>query len=175
MALLPVIQQRCSVRAYQERPVEPTKLNTILEAARLAPSARNVQEWRFVVVQNPLTRQKLAQAANNQSFVGEAPVVIACCAIKTDYILRCGHAAYLIDLAIAIEHMALQAVQEGLGTCWIGSFYEDQVRAVLGIPENVRVIELLTLGYPLQDTSHTPKQRLDLSEIACHERWCFNA
>jgi nitroreductase len=174
MSLLPVIQRRYSVRAYQARPVEAAKLKTILEAARLAPSARNVQEWRFVVVQDSAVRQKLVPAANNQAFVGEAPVVIVCCAIKTDYTMRCGHLAYPIDLAIAIEHMALQAVEEGLGTCWIGSFYEDQVKSILGIPDAIRVVELLTLGYPRDAAPTAPKNRLSLDEIVCQDRWRFS-
>jgi len=171
MALLPQIQQRYSVRAYQQRPVEKEKLETVLQAARLAPSARNMQEWRFIVVQDAATRQKLCVAANNQAFVGKAPVVIACCSALADYVMRCGHLAYPIDVAIAMENMALQAVEEGLGTCWVGSFYEDQVKAILGIPAPVRVVELLTMGYPA-DTLRA-RNRLPLEQIACRERWQF--
>ena len=101
----------------------------------------------------------------------EAPVVIACCAIQSDYVMRCGHPAHLVDLPIAIEHMALQAVEEGLGSCWIGSFYEDQVKAILGIPAPVRVIQLLTLGYPRD--SQRERNRLAIDEIACRDRWAF--
>jgi len=171
MALLKQIQQRYSVRAYQKRPVEKEKLEIILQAARLAPSAKNVQEWRLIVVQDAATRQKLCVAANNQAFVGEAPVVIVCCSILADNVMRCGQLAYPIDVAIAMEHMALQAVEEGLGTCWVGSFYEDQVKAVLGIPAAVRVVELLTLGYPA-DTLRA-RSRLPLEQIVCQERWQF--
>jgi nitroreductase len=171
MTVLRQIRERYSVRSYQKRPVEKEKLEAVLEAARLAPSAKNVQEWRFVVVRDAETRQKLVSAANHQRFVGEAPVVIACCAVNSDYLMRCGHPAFLIDVAIAMEHMALQAVEEGLGTCWIGSFYEDKVRQALGIPENVRVVELLTLGYPADEPK--PRNRLPLDAVVCHERWGF--
>lgn len=171
MALLKQIEQRYSVRAYQKRPVEKDKIETILQAARLAPSANNRQEWRFVVVQDENTRKKLCVAANNQSFVGEAPVIIACCSAISDYVMRCGHLAFPIDVAIAMEHMALQAVEEGLGTCWVGSFYEDQAKAILDIPSPIRVVELLTLGYPAD--MHHAKSRLPLEQIACHERWKF--
>lgn len=171
MALLTQIQKRYSVRSYQPRPVEKEKLLAVLEAARLAPSAKNFQEWRFVVVQEQGTRQKLMAAANNQAFVGEAPVVIACCATNVDHVMRCGQLSYPIDLAIAIDHMTLQAVEEGLGTCWVGSFYEDQVKTVLGIPKGIRVVELLALGYP-KDRSR-PKNRLLLDEITCFEKWQF--
>ena len=134
MAILKQIEQRYSVRSYQKRPVDKAKLEAVLQAARLAPSARNMQEWRFVVVQDAETRNKLCVAANNQGFVGEAPVVIACCSVIADYVMRCGHLAYPIDVAIAIEHMVLQAVDEGLGTCWVGSFYEDQVKPSSAFP-----------------------------------------
>jgi len=169
MALLKQIQQRYSVRSYQKRPVEKEKLETILQAARLAPSAKNIQEWRFIVVQDADTRKKLCVAANNQAFVGEAPVVIVGCTAVSDYVMRCGHLAYPIDVAIAMEHMVLQAVEEGLGTCWVGSFYEEKVKAVLGIPATVRVVQLLTLGYPA-DTLRA-SNRLALEKIVCHERW----
>jgi nitroreductase len=171
MALLRQIRERYSVRSYQDRPVEEAKLAAVLEAARLAPSARNDQKWRFVVVRDAATRKKLAVAANNQAFVGEAPVVIACCGANTSHIMRCGQPAYAIDVAIAIDHMTLQAVEEGLGTCWIGSFYEDQVKALLGIPADVRVVELLTLGYPTDQPK--PKSRMTIDQIVCHERWEF--
>ncbi len=169
MSLLKQIPQRYSVRNYSPNKVEEEKLNTVLEAARLAPSAKNMQEWRFVVVQDPATIKKLQPAANNQPFVGEAPIVIACCATQADYVMRCGQAAYPIDVAIAMEHMALQAVEEGLGTCWIGSFYEDQVKSILGIPDDVRVVELMALGYPADQPK--PKNRFHLEKIVCYDQW----
>lgn len=171
MALMEQIRSRYSVRSYQDRPVEKEKLDVVLEAARLAPSARNVQEWRLVVVQDAGTRKNLVQAANNQIFVGEAPVVIACCATNIDHVMRCGQTAYPIDVAIAIEHMALQAVEEGLGTCWIGSFYEDQVKTILGIPDDIRVVELLTLGYPVDKPKS--KNRVPVEKIVCCDKWAF--
>ncbi len=170
MALLPSVLNRYSVRDYRENAVEPEKLTRVLEAARLAPSARNMQDWRFVVVRDAATRQRLMAAANNQPFVGQAPVVIACCATQSDYVMRCGQPSGPIDVAIAMDHMTLQAVEEGLGTCWIGSFYEDRVKDILGIPEPVRVIELLTLGYPA-DMPPASKQREPLDRIVAYERW----
>ncbi len=172
MALLRQIRDRYSVRAYQRRPVEKDKLETILEAARLAPSAKNVQGWRIVVVQDAEMRQKLVSAAANQGFVGEAPVIIACCATNTQHVMRCGQFAYPIDAAIAIDHMTLQAVEEGLGTCWIGAFYEDQVKALLGIPDSVRVVALLALGYPA-DQPPASKSRLEKDDLVCREKWSF--
>ena len=169
MALLTQIRNRYSVRAYLDKPVEREKLDAVLEAARLAPSARNLQGWRFVVVQEPETRARLSTAANNQAFVAKAPVVIACCGTNPDYVMRCGQHAYPIDVAIAMSFMSIQAVEEGLGTCWIGSFYEDQVRAILGIPEKARVVELLTLGYPAEPAK--ARSRVPIGEIVSAERW----
>lgn len=171
MDILDAIQKRRSVRAYTARPVEEDQLRAVLEAARLAPSARNLQEWRFVVVRDPAIRARLATAANNQAFVSQAPVVIAGCAVKTDYVMRGGQLAYPIDLAIAIDHMTLQAAAAGLGTCWIGSFFEDQVRAILGIPGDVRVVCLLTLGYPAD--APAPSKRLAAGQVFTWDRWDF--
>ena len=170
MDVMEAIRRRCSERSYQDRAVEKEKLEIILEAARLAPSASNRQEWRFIVVQDTNTRLRLMQAAKHQAFVGQAPVVIACCAQTDNRVMTCGQLCYPIDVAIAMEHMALKATEEGLGTCWIGAFYEDQVKEILGIPEDIRVVDLLTLGYP--DEPHPAyKDRLALQEIVMYERW----
>ena len=171
MALLKQIKERYSVRSYQNRNVEKEKLEIVLEAGRMAPSARNIQQCRFVVVQDAELRKKLVPAANNQSFVAEAPVIIACCGIDIDYVMRCGQLAYPIDVAIAVDHMTLQAVEEGLGTCWIGSFHEDQVKSILKIPGDARVVELLTLGYP--NDRPVTKSRVPLDQIISYDRWGF--
>ncbi|MFH0764008.1 MAG: nitroreductase family protein [Candidatus Omnitrophota bacterium] len=170
MNVMEAIKNRCSVRSYQNRPVEKEKLDKILEAARLAPSASNRQEWRFVVVQDRGTRKRLMKAAKNQAFIGEAPVVIAACAKTDGHIMTCGQMCYPIDAAIAIEHMALEATEEGMGTCWVGAFYEDQVKEILGIPQDIRVVELLALGYPA-GPSRSRKDRLSIEEIVMRERW----
>lgn len=169
MDIVPEIQNRYSCRSYRPAAVDEQVLNRIMEAARLAPSARNFQEWRFVVVDDPDLRAKLVPACNNQEFVGQAPVIIAGCGVNNDNIMRCGQHSTPIDVAIAMEHIALQATREGLATCWIGSFFEDQVKKLLGIPDDVRVIELMTLGQPAdQVRSHN---RVDQSKIVCFNRW----
>jgi nitroreductase len=169
MTVQEAIQQRFSVRAYQDKPVEAAKLSRVLEAARLAPSAGNRQDWRFVVVQDAATRERLAEAANSQTFVGQAPVVIAACAAGEQHVMSCGQLCYPIDVAIALEHIALQATEEGLGTCWIGAFKEDEVRKILNLPSDIRVVELMPLGYPA--SSPPEKKRLPLEEIVKWEKW----
>lgn len=169
MNVMEAIKTRRSIRCYQDRPVEEEKLQQVLEAARLAPSSANRQEWRFVVVRNEETRRKLMKAARNQPFVGQAAVVIACCAQTDEHVMTCGQKCYPIDVAIAIDHMTLAAWELGLGTCWIGAFHADQVQKILGIPSELPVVELLTLGYPARVPEAT--SRLSLDEIVRHERW----
>jgi nitroreductase len=164
------IKKRRSVRNYLDKPVEEDKLLKILEAARFAPSASNRQEWRFVVVKNKGMRSRLSQAAKGQSFVAEAPVVIACCAETDNHLMTCGQKCYPIDVAIAIDHMTLAAEELGLGTCWIGAFYEDEVKKILEIPEDIRVVELLCLGYA-GGSLQQPKDRLAMEKIAFSEKW----
>ena len=169
MEVIEVIRQRRSVRVYQDRPVERDKIERLLEAARLAPSASNRQEWRFVVVTDADTLRALAGAACDQEFVGRAPVVIAACAETDGHVMRCGQPCYPIDVAIAVDHITLQAAAEGLGTCWIGAFYEDPVKELLGIPPEIRVVELLTVGYPAG--SPRPLSRLPVKNLVHWERW----
>ena len=170
MNVMDAIKTRKSVRAYLDKPVEDVKVNIVLEAGRLAPSASNRQEWRFVVVRESETRKKLAEAAAGQTFVGEAPIVIAACAETDEKVMMCGQLCYPIDIAIALDHMTLAAVEQGLGTCWIGKFNEKKVKEILGIPEKIRVVELLLLGYP-SDPSPVEKNRHHLDKIVKYERW----
>jgi nitroreductase len=169
MNVFQAIQTRHSIRKFQDKPVEDDKLQQILEAARLAPSARNMQEWKFIVVRDPAQRRKLAEAANGQVFIGRAAAVIVGCATITDYVMSCGHPAYLVDLAIAMDHMSLAAVELGLGGCWIGAFDQKAVKKLLGIPDPIAVVQLMPLGYPAEPAE--PRPRKALSEIVLHERW----
>jgi nitroreductase len=171
MDFFETVRARRSVRAFRPDPVDEADIERILEAARLAPSANNRQEWRFVVVRDALTRQMLSIAAEGQAFVAEAPVVVAACAVESSHVMRSGHPAYAIDLAIAIEHMALASASLGLGSCWIGAFNEARVREILGIPESVRVVELLALGHP--DHEPNPRPRKPMDEIVRNEKWTF--
>ncbi len=170
MDVMSAIKKRKSVRGFLEKDVEEEKLKTILEAARLAPSAGNRQEWRFIVVRDKATREKLIKAAKNQAFVAEAPVVIVCCAQTDNHTMTCGQLCYPIDLAIAIDHMTLMAVELGLGSCWVGAFYEQEVKKILDIPKEIHVVELLPLGYP-KDPKEIGKDRKPLKEIVMYERW----
>jgi nitroreductase len=167
MELKEAIKQRRSVRDYQDIPVPEDKLLKVLEAARLAPSGSNRQPWKFVVVKDSKTRQKLAKAAMEQTWIATAPVVIAAVATMPGLMMICEVPDYPVDLAIAVDHMTLAAADEGLGTCWIGAFSQEKVHDILGIPKKYQVVALLPLGFPKQPAS--PKTRKSLNEIICYE------
>ncbi len=170
MNVFNAITKRYSVRSYKDRPIPDKDLMKILEAARLAPSAGNRQEWRFVVVKDKDTKLKLSEAAKGQGFVAEAPVVLACCAETDNHLMSCGQLCYPIDVAIAIDHMSLVAIELGIGSCWVGAFYEDKVKKILNIPDEICVVELLVLGYAT-DEKPLKKSRLSLEKIVKYEKW----
>jgi len=169
MEVFEAIKTRRSVRDYKSDPVPEEKLNKVLEAARLAPSAHNSQDYKFVVVKDPEKRKEIAEAAAGQSFVGEAPIVIVAVSFDPERIMSCEVPAYAVDLAIAIDHMTLAAAAEGLGTCWIGAFSQERVKQILEIPDQYKVGPLLPLGFPADQPG--PKMRKNLKEIVCHEKF----
>ena len=163
------IRTRRSIREYDPREVEEEKLMKVLESGRLSPSASNRQERMFIVIRDASTRKALSEAARNQKFLADAPVVIAACSVEKEYVMACGQLAYPIDTAIAVDHMTLTAVEEGLGTCWIGAFDEKKVKEILNIPDEIRVVTLLPVGYPSDIPRPTPRKSLD--EIVLWETW----
>ena len=160
MTLMETIKGRRSIRAYDSKPVEKEKLEAVLEAARLAPSARNRQKWRFIVVTDPALRGKMLDACNNQQFVSQAPAIIVACGQEPG-MMSCGQPVETIDASIAFSFMILKAYEEGLGTCWLGNFNKDKVKAVLGIPENVSVVAVTPIGYPAENPDAKPRDSLD--------------
>jgi len=170
MELMEVIKRRYSVRDYEDKEVEEDILMEIMEAARLAPSAKNRQEWKFVVVRDKTKKEKMVEVAKGQEFVKEAAAIIAGVSTEKSYTMTCGVPARYIDIAIAMEHIALAATSYGLGTCWIGAFYQDKAKELLKVPENCEVVALMTLGYPEGET--TEKIRKGIDEIICYEEFC---
>ena len=169
MELYEAIKSRYSVRSYKDKPVEQDKLERVLEAARLAPSGSNRQPWKFVVVRDAELRSKLAAACNDQTFVGTAPVVIVGVGTMADRTMGCDVPGDPVDVSIALEHIALAAVAEGLGTCWIGAFHQDQVSELVGVPAGAKVIEVMPLGYPADKPR--AKDRKPLDEIVCYDKY----
>ena len=170
MNVIDAIKKRNSVRNFEDKPIEEKKLRAVLEAGRVAPSAKNRQEWRFIVVKDREVRRKIVEAAKGQSFVGEAPVIIVACAVDDGYVMTCGQLSYPIDVAIALDHISLAAIEHGLGTCWIGAFNEEEVKEILGIPEDVRAVELMLIGYPAHQ-SVKEKNRLPIDKIIKYDNW----
>lgn len=170
MTLIEEIIARRSVREYAPRPIEEDKLIRVLEAGRLAPTARNQQEWRILVIDDPALKERLVdESSPHQPFLKQAPLILAACALNPSYVMRCGHPAYLIDLAIVLDHVSLQAVREGLGTCWIGSFDEKKAKAVLRVPDAVRIVELMSLGYPHRQPA--ARERKPVAELYRRGGW----
>lgn len=171
MTVLEAIKKRYSCRNYIEKSIEKEKLDQVLEAARLAPSAKNLQDWRFVVVTDKAQKRKLVEAANNQIFLEKAGAIIVACTIS-DYMMWCGQPAGVIDVAIALEHICLQATELGLATCWIGSFYPEKVKSILNIPNDIAIVELMALGYPADRPNMSGREPVE--KIACLETWQFS-
>ena len=170
MTVFEVIKKRYSCRTYQDKPIEQDKLDQIFEAARQAPSAKNLQDWRFVVVTDKKIKQQVTGCTNHQDAFGQAGAIIAACSVCGE-IMKCGQRIAPIDVSIALEHIALMATELGLATCWIGSFDAEKVRQVLEIPKDVAIIELMALGYPEKGYRQTTRE--PMKSIFCRDKWQF--
>jgi nitroreductase len=192
------IEKRRSIRKFKPDPVPDEVITELLDAARLAPSGCNAQPWRFKIVKDKETKLKLAEAAHNQRFVAEAPVVLVCCADIKGYLDRTVStiqdlgrigaiedrivkiildrtekmrsmtlselgARVAFNVAIAVEHIVLRALDFGLGTCWVKLLQEQMIKDIFGWDENLHVVALLPLGYP--DESPPPRKRLSIEDI----------
>lgn len=168
MKTLEAIKARRSIRKYLDQPVEKDKLEIILEAARLAPSARNAQNWKFIVVEDKAVKEQLA-TATNYKFIAEASVVIVGVGLEPERLMKCEVPAYAVDLSIAMTNITLAATAVGLGTCWIGGFDQNKARQVLRVPEQYKIVELMPLGYPAEDPE--ARKRKELSEIISYNQF----
>tara|TARA_Y100000310_G_scaffold332537_1_gene408311 strand:+ start:2085 stop:2597 length:513 start_codon:yes stop_codon:yes gene_type:complete len=166
MNIYEIIEKRRSVRSYREDEISEEDLDKILGAGRLAPSSHNAQEYKFVVVKNADTRKELSRAAD-QRFIAQAPVIIAAVSTNPEDIMSSDVPAYPVDLAIALDHMTLAAVEEDLGTCWIGAFDQEKVKQILGVPKQYKVMALLPIGVPYDDPG--VKSRKDIKDLVCLE------
>jgi len=150
MDVMEAIRNRRSIRAYADKPIPADVMRRMRQVLRYAPSACNIQPWHFILVQDAKLRQDVAAAAEGQHWLAQAPVIIAACGFPEQAYKHMGGYGNSvdIDLAIAIDHLTLAAVAEGLGTCWIGAFSEEKVKQLLGVPAGVKVVALTPLGYP---------------------------
>ena len=169
MDVFEAIQKRITVRAYQDKPVPEEKLSKILEAARLAPSSRNRQDYQLIVVRDQKMIKEIAAGVTHPKNFRTAPVVIVAVALNPKYIMPGGTPAYPIDIAIAFEHITLVAVKEKLGSCFAGGFKPKKIKEVLAIPDKYRVVLLLSLGYP--NNIPDRKSKKPLQEILSYDRF----
>lgn len=167
MTIYELIEKRRSVRVYREDPIPEESITRILNAMRLAPSAHNAQAYKFILVKDKGIKKQLAEACSSQRFIAEAPVIFVGVATMPEDIQSSGIAAGDLDIAIAFDHLSLAAVEESLGTCWIGSFSQDEVKKILSIPEKHKVVAVMPLGIPYDDPG--VKSRKSVKELFCSE------
>jgi nitroreductase len=160
-----LILERRSIRRYKDEAIPEEVLRRILEAGRRSPSAANRQPWHFVVVSDEELKKRLATGRYNR-FIRDAAVVIVGVALPYDPVSR---RWAVVDVTIAMQSMVLAAWVQGVGSCWVGDFGEGEVKRLLGIPEEARVVALLTLGIPDEAPPLRPKKRLE--EIVHQNRW----
>ena len=150
MTVMDIIESRNSIRKYRTDEVPDEMLAQVLRAARLAPSWRNQQCWRFIVLRDSTLKSRIIKCTSvfNQSWLGREPVLVVACGDPALSGSKNNQSYYLVDVAIAMEHLVLAATELGLGTCWIGGFEETDIKKLLHIPDNIRVVALTPLGFP---------------------------
>lgn len=164
-----LVKERYSVRGYKPDPIEDEKLQRILAAARQAPTAANRQPFQLIVIHSAGREDELRRIYNRDWFV-QAPLIIVACGEASKAWTRHDKANYgVVDVAIVMDHLILQAADLGLGTCWVGAFDAEATRAILGIPAGVDPIVMTPLGYP--DASPRGTERKPLEELVHYERW----
>jgi nitroreductase len=171
--LFEAIRQRRSIRAYTKEDVSEEEVKKLINAARWAPSAGNIQPWEFIIVRNAETKRKLSAAALDQTSIEEAPVVIVVCANQKRSAWGYGQRGVTLyclqDTAAATQNLLLAAYALGLGTCWIGAFQEDEARQALNVPMGVRPVAIIPVGNPAEKPL-APSRR-PLTEIVHYEKF----
>ena len=169
MEFTDLIETRYSVRAYRSDPVEEDKLQRVLEAARLAPTAANRQPFQLIVIHTAGREEELGKIYHREWFT-QAPLLICACGWpEKAWVSKEGVNYLYVDVAIVMDHLILAATDLGLGTCWVAAFDREEARQVLGLPEDVTPIAMTPLGYAADQPK--AKVRKDLSELERYERW----
>lgn len=169
MELMDLIKNRYSVRSYKSDEVEEDKLNLVLEAARLAPTAANKQPFKLIVIKTREREDELRRIYPARWFV-EAPIIICACALPQEgWTRRDGKNYSEVDTTIAMDHLILTATSLGLGTCWIAAFDLDAAREILDIPDNVLPLLFTPLGYPAIEPE--TKTRKNVEELVKYDKW----
>jgi len=168
-----VVRTRRSIRSYKPDPIPEEVLERVLEATRIAPSGSNRQPWRFIIIKDEDLKKQMVVACHNQSFIADAPITIVACGYNIHYDRGeyMGDMSMLVDVSIAFTHLVLAARAEGLGTCWIGSFNNNEVKNILGIPKEVNVVAITPLGYPKDEEFTGASRRKRPEEIISLDRF----
>lgn len=163
--VIAAIEERRSVRQYEATRLPEATIGRLLESAHMAPSAGNLEPWKFVVVRRDDLKEQLVQAAFGQDFLASAPVCIVVCAdparSASQYGERGADLYCLQDTAAAVENLLLTATAYGLGSCWVGAFDEAQIRESLGLEENLRPVAIVPVGYPAEEAEEAPKRSVE--------------
>lgn len=182
MDFFELVQLRKSVRKFESRAVPKSDIDKIMNAARLAPSWRNRQSWKFIVVSETNLKKQLIQCTDsyNQAWLGGEFAIVVACGDPQRSGKRENLPYFMVDVAIAMEHFVLAATALGLGACWIGAFDEEKIKQLLNIPQNIRVVALSPLGYPAKKDSLVgsiarkvvrSKNRKPLNEVYSMNKW----
>lgn len=159
-----LVKERYSVRQYKDKEVERETLEGIFETMRNAPSAMNLQPWKFIVVTDTKVKEDLAETYH-LDWINKAPVLIVACGDHSEsWVHEDGKDYCDVDVAIAVDHLTLAAVEQGLGTCWVCAFDREACAKILDLPENLEAITIIPMGYPL-DQPVRDKKRKSLDEI----------
>lgn len=169
-----VIEQRKSVKKFHGVKVENPSLDRMINAAMMSPSWKNLSSYKFIIVEDFNKKSKIADSINNKTSeasnaIREAPIVVVLVGNPELSETVEGKDMYLLDAAIAMEHLVLAATEEGYGTCWIASFEENKVKEVLSIPDDIRVIAMTPVGKPVEVKEHYPKK--DVREHVYFNNW----
>ncbi|MCC8143146.1 MAG: nitroreductase family protein [Tannerellaceae bacterium] len=171
MNFLELTNKRCSIRQFAPAAVEEEKLNYVLEAARLAPSAVNYQPWYFIVVREESRRQQLIACYPREWFRSAPMYIIVCGDHRQGWKRKDGKDYTDIDVAITTEHICLAATEQGLGTCWVCNFDRELCSRSFNLPEHVEPVAIIPMGYPAEAglLERTPKKRKEIAGIVRFE------
>ena len=169
MEVMPEIRNRISVRNFKDKAIKKDVINRVLEAGQLAPSAKNRQPWRFIVIDTPELKEKIQEAAYGQEHVGKAGAIILACSTNIEYEMPNGQRSYPIDISFAVSFMMLQAEHEGLGSCVVTTYDEQEIKNLISVPYSMRVVMLLLVGYT--DEHLIVRDRKQIKRIFAVNHW----
>jgi len=164
-----LIRVRRSIRGYRPDPIEDDVIHRVLGAARIAPTAANLQPFDLILVRDADTRSRMMGGYAHEWFCSSPAIVVGCVDPAKAWVRSDGFCAAELDIAIAMDHLILAAADEGLGTCWVVAFDEAKAKEVLGIPDNIRVMVMTPLGYPSAEPRPFVRRRIE--DLVHHDRW----